>query len=280
MELTDKTKADVKGGTIINYEGSVRLLEIAQVPSEHVEDFKSVRKFKYFNTNSVYINLKAIKRLMEEGGMELDIIVNNKTADNGVPVIQLETAVGAAIKHFKNAHGVNVPRSRFLPVKSCSDLLLVTSDLYSVQHGSLRMNPNRMFSQTPVVKLGDNFKKVCIPRVFDIQGPADERSFDEITQLANFQKRFRTVPNMIELDHLTVAVRTLTASMSLREALITYILRVMSGSDVTSRCEVRLSLLPMRALASISRTMRSLRTVRRDIVLPDLGNIAHLPFHR
>lgn len=57
MELTDKTKADVKGGTLINYEGTVRLLEIAQVPSEHVEDFKSVRKFQFFNTNSVYIHL-------------------------------------------------------------------------------------------------------------------------------------------------------------------------------------------------------------------------------
>lgn len=31
MEVTDKTKADVKGGTLINYEGGVRLLEIAQV---------------------------------------------------------------------------------------------------------------------------------------------------------------------------------------------------------------------------------------------------------
>ena len=58
MEVTDKTKADVKGGTIIDYEGSVRLLEIAQVPKEHVNEFKSIKKFKYFNTNSVYINLK------------------------------------------------------------------------------------------------------------------------------------------------------------------------------------------------------------------------------
>lgn len=44
MEVTDKTKADVKGGTLIDYEGTIRLLEIAQVPSDHVEDFKSVRK--------------------------------------------------------------------------------------------------------------------------------------------------------------------------------------------------------------------------------------------
>jgi len=182
MELTDKTKADVKGGTLIDYEGTVRLLEIAQVPSEHVEDFKSVRKFQYFNTNSVYIHLKALKRVMETEGLELEIIVNNKVADDGTPVLQLETAIGAAVKHFKNAHGINVPRSRFLPVKSCSDLLLITSDLYSLEHGKLVMNPKRMFSSVPVVKLGDTFKK-----------------------LANFKKRFRTIPNILELDHLTVS---------------------------------------------------------------------------
>lgn len=125
MEVTDKTKADVKGGTLIDYEGTIRLLEIAQVPSDHVEDFKSVRKFKIFNTNNLWLNLRAIKRVMDGEGMDLEIIVNNKSTDSGEAVIQLETAVGAAIKHFRNAHGINVPRSRFLPVKSCSDLLLM-----------------------------------------------------------------------------------------------------------------------------------------------------------
>ncbi|KAM0752547.1 UTP-glucose-1-phosphate uridylyltransferase 2 [Meredithblackwellia eburnea MCA 4105] len=182
MEVTDKTKADVKGGTLINYEGNVRLLEIAQVPSEHVEDFKSVRKFKIFNTNNLWVNLRAVKRVMDNDGLDLEIIVNNKTTDAGEAVIQLETAVGAAIKHFKGAHGINVPRSRFLPVKSCSDLLLITSDLYILEHGQLVMNPARMFLSTPVIKLGDHFKKV-----------------------AAFQKRFRSIPEMLELDHLTVA---------------------------------------------------------------------------
>jgi UTP--glucose-1-phosphate uridylyltransferase len=63
MEVTDKTKADVKGGTLIDYDGQIRLLEIAQVPSEHVADFKSVRKFKIFNTNNIWINLKGISQL-------------------------------------------------------------------------------------------------------------------------------------------------------------------------------------------------------------------------
>ena len=113
--------------------------------------------------------------------MELDIIVNPKTTDDGQAVIQLETAAGDAIKHFNNAHGVNVPRSRFLPVKSCSDLLLIKSDIYSLEHGQLIINPQRMFETTPVIKLGDHFKKI-----------------------AQFQKRFKKIPKIIELDHLTV----------------------------------------------------------------------------
>lgn len=57
MEITDKTRADVKGGTLIQYEGKLRLLEIAQVPKEHVDDFKSVKTFKYFNTNNIWAKL-------------------------------------------------------------------------------------------------------------------------------------------------------------------------------------------------------------------------------
>ena len=57
MEVTDKTKADVKGGTLINYDGKLRLLEVAQVPKDHIEDFKSVKKFTVFNTNNLWINL-------------------------------------------------------------------------------------------------------------------------------------------------------------------------------------------------------------------------------
>jgi UTP--glucose-1-phosphate uridylyltransferase len=140
-----------------------------------------VRKFKIFNTNNIWINLRALKRVMENEGMELEIIVNPKAMDNGTHIIQLETAAGAAIKHFKNGHGVNVPRSRFLPVKSCSDLLLIKSDIYSLEHGQLVINPSRMFETTPVIKLGDHFKKI-----------------------QQFQKRFKKIPKILELDHLTV----------------------------------------------------------------------------
>ncbi|KAK9467369.1 UTP--glucose-1-phosphate uridylyltransferase family [Lipomyces arxii] len=185
MELTDKTRADVKGGTIIDYDGSVRLLEIAQVPKEHTEDFKSIKKFKYFNTNNIWINLNAMKRVVENNELKLEIIPNFKSISVGkgesdVGVLQLETAVGAAIRHFKGAHGVNVPRRRFLPVKTCSDLLLVKSDLYSLSHGSLEISPGR-FGPAPLIKLGSHFKKV-----------------------SDFQKRIPHMPKIVELDHLTI----------------------------------------------------------------------------
>lgn len=161
MEVTDKTKADVKGGTLIQYENKLRLLEIAQVPNEHVEDFKSVKTFKFFNTNNIWAKLSAIERVLNERTLNMEIIINHKTLENGGRVIQLETAVGAAMKCFDGAIGINVPRSRFLPVKKTSDLLLVMSNLYSLKGGSLMMSPQRMFPTTPLIKLGDNhFSKV------------------------------------------------------------------------------------------------------------------------
>lgn len=142
MEVTPKTLADVKGGTLISYEGKVQLLEIAQVADEHVNEFKSIEKFKIFNTNNLWVNLNAIKRLVEADALKMEIIPNPKEVE-GVKVLQLETAAGAAIKFFDNVIGINVPRSRFLPVKATSDLLLVQSDLYTVADGFVIRNPAR-----------------------------------------------------------------------------------------------------------------------------------------
>lgn len=183
MEVTDKTRADVKGGTLIKYEDKLRLLEIAQVPKDHLEDFKSVKKFKIFNTNNLWIKLDAMSRVVKERTLDMEVIMNHKTLDNGLNIIQLEQAVGAAVKCFNGAHGINVPRSRFLPVKKTDDLLLVMSNLYRLQNGTLVMSPQRMFPTTPLVKLGPN----------------------HFAKVKEFLKRFASVPDMLELDHLTVS---------------------------------------------------------------------------
>ena len=112
------------------------------------------------------VNLKALKRAMEDDLIDMEIIVNNKTLDDSVNCIQLEEAVGAAMKCFNNCCGVKVPRSRFLPVKKTSDLFLIMSNLYALSEGALRMSPDRMFLTTPLIKLGDqHFKKVRSSRV-------------------------------------------------------------------------------------------------------------------
>lgn len=181
MEVTPKTYADVKGGTLISYEGRVQLLEIAQVPEEHVSEFKSIEKFKIFNTNNLWVNLKAIKRLVEADALKMEIIPNPKEVD-GVKVLQLETAAGAAIRFFDRAIGINVPRSRFLPVKATSDLLLVQSDLYTLEDGFVIRNPARVNPANPSIDLGPEFKKV-----------------------GNFLKRFKSIPSIIDLDSLKVS---------------------------------------------------------------------------
>uniref|UniRef100_A0A7N0UWV3 UTP--glucose-1-phosphate uridylyltransferase n=1 Tax=Kalanchoe fedtschenkoi TaxID=63787 RepID=A0A7N0UWV3_KALFE len=180
MEVTPKTLADVKGGTLISYEGKVQLLEIAQVPDEHVNEFKSIEKFKIFNTNNLWVNLGAIKRLVEADALKMEIIPNPKEVE-GFKVLQLETAAGAAIRFFDNAIGINVPRSRFLPVKATSDLLLVQSDLYTLEDGFVIRNPARTNPANPSIELGPEFKKV-----------------------SNFLSRFKTIPSIIELDSLKV----------------------------------------------------------------------------
>lgn len=181
MEVTDKTKADVKGGTLTYYQGSLRLLELAQVPKQHVDEFSSVRKFRIFNTNNLWINMQSIYDALTNRSLQMEVIVNVKTLDTGTVVIQLEEAAGAAIKSFRNALGMNVPRSRFLPVKTTSDLLLVMSNLYELNNGQLTLSPARSFPSVPLVKLGSSFKKV-----------------------KDFLHRFASIPDILELDHLTV----------------------------------------------------------------------------
>ncbi|KAJ3724652.1 UTP-glucose-1-phosphate uridylyltransferase [Lentinula raphanica] len=182
MEITVKTRNDLQSGTLVNYDGSLQLLELNQVPSEHVENFKSVFNFRTLNTNNLWINLKALKRISDNEGLDLDIMEKLRHLDNGRVVVQLETAAGSAIKHFRKACGIIVPRGRFLPVKNSADLLLVRSDFYQLDDGCLRPNVHRPFQTPPTIKLSEDF-----------------RSVDEL------EARFKTVPSMLELDHLTVA---------------------------------------------------------------------------
>ncbi len=151
MEVTPKTPADVKGGTLVRRGGRLELLEIAQVPEGREAEFQDRRRFPAFNTNNLWVDLAAVKERLEAGTLDLPLIVNRKEV-GGVPVAQLETAMGAAIGAFDRAGGVLVGRDRFAPVKTTDDLLVRRSDVYVPgKRSPLEVNPTRTPGLGPVV---------------------------------------------------------------------------------------------------------------------------------
>lgn len=178
MEVTPKTIADTKGGVLCQEKDQMKLLEIANVPAEHIPEFCGNQKFKAFNTNNLWINLVRLKELLKNEPLDLGVIVNRKQVKNKM-VLQFETAVGEALNFFPDAVGMNVPRSRFLPVKRTSDLLLVQSNLFNVERGILKRDSGTEGSNLPRINLKDPFN-----------------------DLKEYQKRIPVAPDIKELDSL------------------------------------------------------------------------------
>jgi UTP--glucose-1-phosphate uridylyltransferase len=150
MEVAEKTAADVKGGHLARLtNGRLILREIAQCPQEDRDTCMDIARYRFFNTNNIWINLEFLKELIgREKAIYLPMILNPKNLDprdkTSPEVFQIETAMGAAISLFDGAAAVRVPRSRFFPVKMCSDLLAVRSDCFVFDsNGSLVVNPER-----------------------------------------------------------------------------------------------------------------------------------------
>ena len=145
METVQGTPADRKGGHLALHQGRVVLRETAQVPEDDAS-FTDVERWRFYNTNNLWIDLQTLRQLQEAdpAAPVLPLIVNRKTVDpkdpSSTPVIQLETAMGAAIGSIPGARPVLVPRTRFAPVKTTDDLLVVRSDAYELA-GDGRMNP-------------------------------------------------------------------------------------------------------------------------------------------
>ena len=122
--------------------GGLILRETAQTPDEDMDAFTDVERHPYFHVNNLWVDLQALDALLRErdGVLGLPMIVNEKTVDpsdsSSPAVYQLETAMGAAIGVFEGARAIRVPRSRFVPVKKTSDLLVLRSDAYSLGDGA------------------------------------------------------------------------------------------------------------------------------------------------
>lgn len=156
MEVTPKTLSDIKGGTLIRHKGRVSLLERAQVSPEFIGAFEDISRFTVFNTNSVWLNLSALKQRLAEGPLSLPVIVNPKQV-HGTHVIQLEQALGAAIEAFPGASAISVSRDRFIPVKTTADLLLLQSDYYTKRSNGT-ISPTG--ATPPTIVLSHHFKTI------------------------------------------------------------------------------------------------------------------------
>ena len=148
MEVVPRTPSDVKGGHIARHiNGRLILRESAQCPQDEMDAFKDIKRYRFFNTNNIWINLKALEELIKKyNTINLPIIKNQKTLDprdeNSPKVFQLETAMGAAISLFEGAAAIRVPTSRFFPVKKCNDLLAIRSDRFVFsKNDNLILNP-------------------------------------------------------------------------------------------------------------------------------------------
>ena len=112
------------------------LRETAQTSPEDIDGMQDLDRHRYCNTNNVWFDLRALAAALEEtgGALDLPLIRNEKTvdpADKTTPtVIQIESAMGAAVQAFAGAATVLVDRERFAPVKTTNDLLVVRSDRY------------------------------------------------------------------------------------------------------------------------------------------------------
>ena len=163
LEAVRGTQADRKGGHLASYRGALVLRETAQVPDGD-DSFTDVDRWRWYNTNNIWIDLRALKDLQaaDPAAPALPLIVNRKATDprdpESTPVIQLESAMGAAIGSIPGARAVGVPRSRFAPVKTTDDLLVVRSDAYELTHDG-QMRPC-FDGQEPLVTLDKGYYRM------------------------------------------------------------------------------------------------------------------------
>ena len=168
MEVATRTAADRKGGHLARRRADGRLLlrESAQCPAADEGQFQDITRHRFFNTNNLWIRLDHLKaELTQRGGvLPLALITNVKTVDPRVAtspkVIQIESAMGAAIECFAQSGAVVVPRSRFAPVKTTADLLALRSDAYRLTEDYLLVLDESRQGQPPVIELDPKHYKL------------------------------------------------------------------------------------------------------------------------
>jgi UTP--glucose-1-phosphate uridylyltransferase len=186
-EICRRTAADRKGGHLAIRKADQQLIlrDTAQTADDEMHFFTDEFRHPFFHTNNLWFDLEVLSRTLKERNsvLGLPLIKNEKTvdpADSSSPkVVQIESAMGAAIEVFPGATAIGVGRERFLPVKTTNDLLLLRSDVYEVSDdGRL----TKVTADTPLIDLDSKFYKTI--GKFEDRFPAGAPSLNEATGLA------------------------------------------------------------------------------------------------
>jgi len=185
-EVCRRTPADRKGGHLAIRKADRRLIlrDTAQTPKAEMHFFTDEFRHPFFHTNNLWFDLEVLDRTLRERNsvLGLPLIKNEKTVDPADPssprVIQIETAMGAAVEVFEGATAIGVGRDRFLPVKTTSDLMVLRSDAYELEaDGQL----TKVADPTPVVDLDDRYYKIIAD--FDHRFPTGPPSLKDARHL-------------------------------------------------------------------------------------------------
>jgi UTP--glucose-1-phosphate uridylyltransferase len=186
-ESTDRTESDRKGGHLARRRSDGRLVlrETAQTADEDQSAFEDLSRHRFFNCNNIWVNLETLRSTLDERGgvLGLPLIVNRKTVDpsdsSSPAVLQLETAMGAAIEVFEGSAAIRVPRTRFAPVKTTNQLLTVRSDAFELTDDwTMRAAADPI----PVVALDSDHYKLLAD--FEAHFPAGPPSLRECRRLS------------------------------------------------------------------------------------------------
>ena len=201
MECCARTENDKKGGhlAVRNSDEQLILRESAMCADEDEDAFQDITKHKFFNTNSLWVRLDKLKAIIDNYGgfIPLPMIKNSKTVDpkdgSSQKVVQLETAMGAAIECFQGASAIVVPRSRFAPVKKCNDLMLLRSDAYLVDDNFITVLNPKCGGQAPIINLDS--------KKYKFVGALEEATAGGIPSLVNCKRL--TIKGLVSMSEAT-----------------------------------------------------------------------------
>ena len=188
VEAVRRTPSDRKGGhfAVRKEDGRIVLRETAQTRDEDKEALADLDRHRYTSTNNLWFDLAAMKAELDarDGILGLPLIRNTKTVDPADPttpaVIQVETAMGAAIEVFEGAQVIEVFRDRFIPVKTTNDLLVLRSDCYDLGDDA-QLHLADGVRQIPFIDLDPRFYKLVAD--FDARFPEGVPSLRGAEQL-------------------------------------------------------------------------------------------------